>query len=352
MNRRMWLVLAAAIAGWSGAARAQISYRVGTAEALRGQKANGFLEVPKGVDGALGIPVIVVNGARPGPVLALVAGAHGTEYASIIALERVGAVLDPSLLAGTLVIVPLLNTASFEQKVPHLNPVDGKNMNRFYPGNEQGTQTERAAFVITKEIVERCTYLIDYHGGDLDESLRPYSYWAPTGNEEQDRISKEMALAFGINHIIIWRDRPKDPAATKYLDNTAAARGKPSLVVEAGHAGTTEVNDVELLVTGTISTMRALKMLPGPPLPIENPVWLEKTVEVASEKTGIFYPLVLRSGYVAAGEKLGYVTDYFSNTIYTARAPVAGIVMHICAVPSMKQGDNIAVIGVPAEKAP
>ena len=344
--------LALAIASFSQVAWAQISYRVGTAEALRGQKANGYIEVPKGVDGAVGIPVIVVNGARPGPVLALVAGAHGTEYASIIALERVASILDPSQLAGTVVILPLLNTASFEQKVPHLNPTDGKNMNRFYPGNAEGTQTERAAFVITKEIVERCAYLIDYHGGDLDESLRPYTYWAPTGREEQDKTSKEMALAFGLNHIIIWRDRPTEPAATKYLDNTAAARGKPSIVVEAGHAGTVESDDVNLLVTGTISTMRTLKMLAGPPLPIENPVWLEKTVDVTSEKTGIFYPMVLRSGFVAQGEKLGYVTDYFGNTIYTARAPVAGIVLHICAVPSMKLGDNIAVIGVPAEKAP
>ncbi|HTQ85724.1 MAG TPA: M14 family metallopeptidase [Candidatus Solibacter sp.] len=346
------LGLALAIAGSSPVARAQISYRVGTAEALRGQRANGYIEVPKGSDWAIGIPVIVFHGARPGPVLALVAGAHGTEYASIIALERVATILDPSQLAGTVVIVPLLNTASFEQKVPHLNPVDGKNMNRFYPGNAEGTQTERAALVITKEIVERSTYLIDYHGGDLDESLRPYTYWGPTGHAEQDRISKEMALAFGLNHIIIWRDRPADPAATKYLDNTAASRGKPSIVVEAGHAGTVESDDVNLLVTGTISTMRTLKMLEGPPLPIENPVWLEKTVDVTSEKTGIFYPLVLRSGYVAVGEKLGYVTDYFGNTIFVARAPVAGIVMHICSVPSMKQGDNIAVIGVPAEKAP
>jgi len=355
MSRRrvgIGLIAWLAIAAVCPTAQGQISYRVGTAEALRGQKANGFMEVPKGADASVGIPVIVVHGTQPGPVLALVAGAHGTEYASIIALERVAAILDPSQLAGTVVIVPLLNTASFEQKVAHLNPTDGKNMNRFYPGNAEGTQTERAAYVITKEIVDRCSYLIDYHGGDLDESLRPYTYWAPTGHEEQDRKSKEMALAFGLNHIIIWRDRPADPAATKYLDNTAAARGKPSIVVEAGHAGTVESDDVSLLVTGTISTMRTLKMLAGAPLPIENPVWLEKTVDVSSEKTGIFYPLVLRSGYVAQGEKLGYVTDYFGNTIYTARAPVAGIVMHICAVPSMKQGDNVAVIGVPAEKAP
>jgi len=353
MNLRtvgIWLGLA--MATISPPSWAQMNYRVGTADARQAQKANGFIEVPKGVDAPAAIPVIVVNGARPGPVLALVAGAHGTEYASIIALERVATILEPSQLAGTVVIVPLLNTSSFEQKVPHLNPADGKNMNRFYPGNAAGTQTERAAFVVTKEIVDRCAFLIDYHGGDLDESLRPYTYWAPTGREEQDRISKQMALAFGLNHIIIWRDRPVDPAATKYLDNTASARGKASIVVEAGHAGTVESDDVNLLVTGTISVMRTLKMLEGPPLPIENPVWLEKTVDVTSEKTGIFYPLVLRSGYVAQGEKLGYVTDYFGNTIYTARAPVAGIVMHICAVPSMKAGDNIAVIGVPAEKPP
>lgn len=147
MNLRdagMRLGLAVAIAGWCPTA-AQISYRVGTAEALRGQKANGFIEVPKGVDAAIGIPLVVVNGARPGPVLALVAGAHGTEYASIVALERVAAVLDPSQLSGTVVVIPLLNTASFEQRVPHLNPVGGKNMNRFYPGKADGTQTERAA---------------------------------------------------------------------------------------------------------------------------------------------------------------------------------------------------------------
>jgi predicted deacylase len=199
-------------------------------------------------------------------------------------------------------------------------------------------------------VVDRCDYLIDYHGGDLDEDLRPYAYWGPTGRKEQDRISKAMVLAFGLNHIIIWRERPTDPTATRYLDNTASQRGKPSIVVEAGYAGTTEMDDVALLVTGTISTMRALKMLAGEPLPIENPVWMDKTVEVNSEQAGIFYPLVKRSGYVEAGMKLGYVTDPFGRTIYTARAPVAGIVLHICAVPSMKQGDNIASIGVVAAK--
>src|ERR1700757_4981958 len=199
---------------------AQQTFTVGTATAAPGQKATGYLEVPAGVDAATNIPVVLVNGAKPGRVLALVSGAHGTEYVSIVAIEKLIAQLDPTQLAGTVILVPLVNIASFEQKVPHVNPVDNKSMNRFYPGKPDGTQTDRASFLITKEIVDRCDYLIDYHGGDLDESLRPYAYWGPTGRETQDHISKEIVLAFGLDHIISWRDRPTDLSATRYLDHT------------------------------------------------------------------------------------------------------------------------------------
>jgi uncharacterized protein len=337
---------------FSTATHAQQSFTVGTAVAAPGQKTTGYLEVPAGSDAATSIPVIVVSGAKPGPVLALVSGAHGTEYASIIALEKLIPVLDPAQLSGTVVLLPLVNIPSFEQKVPHVNPVDNKSMNRFYPGKADGTQTERVSYLITKQVVDRCDYLIDYHGGDLDESLRPYSYWAPTGKAEQDRISKEMVLAFGLDHIIIWRERPSDPANTRYLDNTASVHGKPSIVVEAGHAGTVETDDVALLVNGTLSTMRALKMLPGEAHPIENPVWIQSLADVTSPDDGIFYPLVKRGTYVEAGMKLGYVTDFFGKTIFEARAPAAGVILHIDAVPSLKKGDGIANIGVVAAKAP
>jgi uncharacterized protein len=353
MFRSFTRMLAILIAGLPYAALAQRpAFTVGTATAAPGQKSTGYLEVPAGVDAATNIPVILINGARPGPVLALVAGAHGTEYASIIALEKLIPALDPAQLSGTVILIPLVNLPSFEQKVPHVNPVDNKSMNRFYPGKADGTQTDRVSYVITKQVVDRCDYLIDYHGGDLDESLRPYSYWAPTGKVEQDRISKEMVLAFGLDHIIIWRERPSDPAATRYLDNTAAVHGKPSIVVEAGHAGTTESDDIALLVNGTLSTMRALKMLPGDPHPIENPVWIQSLSDVTSPEDGIFYPLVKRGAYVEAGMKLGYVTDFFGKTIFEARAPVAGVILHIDAVPSLKKGEGIANIGVVATKAP
>src|SRR5215471_6132272 len=335
------LVLASTVA-----AQDRATFNVGSASAARGQKATGAIEVPAGSDAATSIPVAVFHGAKPGPVLALVSGAHGTEYASIIALEKLIGLLKPSEISGTVIIVPLVNIPSFEQKVPHLNPVDGKSMNRFYPGKMDGTQTDRASFLITKQVVEQCDHLIDLHGGDLDESLRPYSYWTKTGNEQQDRISREMVLAFGLDHIIVVSDRPKDPQASRYLENTATTRGKPSITVEAGHAGTVEADDVNALVNGCLNVMRYLKMLPGAPVMVEHPVWIEKVVTVASDQTGIFYPTVKRGTYVEQGMKVGYVTDYLGKVTFEARAPVAGVVLYVCAVPSMTKGATIANIGL------
>src|SRR5213080_947298 len=325
---------------------AQSKFTVGTASAAPNEKATGTLEVPAGVDAATSIPIVVVNGAKPGKILALVSGAHGTEYVSIIAIEKLIADLDPAQVTGTVILVPLINIQSFEQKVPHVNPVDKKSMNRFYPGKIDGTQTERASYLITKEVVEKCDHLIDLHGGDLDESLRPYSYWTKTGNEKQDQISREMLLAFGLDHIIISADRPKDPQASRYLENTASTRGKPSITAEAGHAGTVETDDLNALVNGCLNVMRYLKMLPGSAVMVEHPVWIEKVVTLASEQTGIFYPLVKRGTYVEQGMKVGYVTDYLGNVNFEARAPAAGIVLYVCAVPSMTKGATIANIGM------
>jgi uncharacterized protein len=318
---------------------------VGTASAAPGQKATGYLEVPAGSDAGTNIPVVVIEGSRPGPTLALVAGAHGTEYASIVALERMIQSVNPQELSGSLIIVPLVNLASFEKKVPHVNPIDGKSMNRFYPGNPNGTQTDRALAVITKEVVEKCDYLIDLHGGDLDESLRPYSYWSKTGDDRLDIASRGMVLAFGLDHIIFVTDRPKDANASRYLDSTASTRGKPAIAVEAGYAGTIAPEDVQALVDGCYNVMRFLKMMPGKASAVEHPVWIGNVASVASESAGIFYPSVKRGTYVAEGMKIGYVTDFFGKTIWEARAPTAGVVLYVCSVPTMNKGDNVANIG-------
>jgi predicted deacylase len=326
---------------------APATFTVGTAVAQPGTKAYGVLAVPAGSDAGYDIPVVVIQGVRGGPVLAVVSGAHGSEYASIVALQQLIDRVKPGDLSGTLIVVPIVNIPSFQRITPHVNPTDGKSMNSRYPGDAAGTQSDRASYVITKEIVERCDHLIDLHGGDLDENLRPYSYWTVTGNAQQDAVSRAMAVAFGLTHIIISRDRPKDPAASRYLENTATTRGKPSITAEAGRAGPVNNDDVAMLVRGVSNVMAHLKMVPLTAGPAQQQtIWIEPVVGVVAEREGVFEPAVDRDAHVAKGARIGSITDYLHRPLQDVVAPEAGIVLFIRAVPSLKKGDTMVSIGV------
>lgn len=323
-----------------------VDFTVGTATAASGQKVTGFIEVPAGIDAATRIPVVVVNGAKPGPVLALIAGAHGTEYASILALQQLAQAADPADLSGTLVILPLLNLASFTQKVPHVNPVDNKNMNRFYPGKPDGSQTERISWNVARLVVEKSDYLIDLHGGDLDENLRRYSYLAETGKAGQDAAARAMVLAFGLDHIILQDFRaPVAPGGAVTITRYAAGLGKPTVTAEAGHAGISSRDDVDALIQGCWNVARHLKMLPGAAPPVGRPLWLARVTTVSSDSDGVFYPTADADAYVPQGMKIGYITDYFGRKVADVASPVAGVMLYIGALPSLKKGDTIAHIG-------
>ncbi len=322
------------------------TFTVGTATAQRGQKSFGVLTVPPGIDAGYDMPVAVIHGARPGPVLAVVSGSHGSEYASILAVEQLVTSVNAADVSGTLILLPIVNVPSFEQIVPHVNPVDGKNMNRFYPGAPNGTQTERASYVITREVVERCDHLIDLHGGDLDENLRPYTYWTVTGNEKQDALSRAMAEAFGLIHIIISKDRPGDPNASRFLENTATTRGKPSITAEAGRSGPVDPSDVAVLVRGVRNVMAHLKMTAQSASPGQRTLWIEKLITVTADQGGMFHPAVERDREVTAGMKIGVVTDYLNRPLQEIAAPEAGLILFVRALPSVKKGDTIASIGV------
>ena len=151
--------------------------RVGDRRRRAGRAASGWLDVPDGVDPGTRIPVTVVNGAKPGPVLALVAGTHGYEYTSILALQRLRARLDPARHAGGGHPRPHGQPARFYGRRIYYSP-DGKNLNRVYPGEPDGTISERIAHAITREVIDPRTHLADMHCGDGNESLRPYAYWS------------------------------------------------------------------------------------------------------------------------------------------------------------------------------
>jgi predicted deacylase len=332
----------------AGAAPADEALRVGELVAVAGQQTSGYLVVPDGVDPGTKIPVSVVHGARPGPVLALIAGTHGYEYTSIVALQRVRARLDAARLQGSVILVHVANPTTFYGRRIYLGP-DGKNLNRVYPGTADGTISQRIAHAITTEVIARATHVIDMHCGDGNESLRPYAYWQVTGDAALDTAGRQMALAFGLDHIVIDRERPSDPERTLYTSNTAVRRGKPAITVESGGMGLTDEVSVRAQEAGAFSVMAALGMLEAPSVRVERPLWIDRAQVITAPATGVWHPAVEKMQSVATGSLLGRLTDPFGNLLHEVRAPFAGEVVYVVGTPPVTAGEPLCEIGQLAE---
>ena len=339
---RMRFATAFLLAVAATAVFAQETFTVGSAAAQRGTTAYGAIDVPAGSDAATSIPVIVVNGARSGPAAAFVAGSHGTEYTSVVALTRLASVIDPQKLAGTAIIVPLVNVQSFEQMTVHLNPVDRKSMNGNYPGDPAGTQTQRVLAAMADQVVKRAGTIVDLHGGDLDEDLVPYSYWMRSGDAKADEASLALARAFGLERIIIEDLDLTKPPATRTLSGYTASLGKTAVVAEAGAAGVVDPKDVETLVSGCLSILGALHMYDWPVHPVEHPIWLGSGARVRADGPAIFTPAVRGGTYVSSGMILGRLTDFTGRPAGDVRAPMAGLVTFIRPVPSTWKDATLA----------
>jgi predicted deacylase len=337
--------------GAAVAAADEAAIRVGEVSARPGEKASGYLVVPDGVDPGVRIPVTVVRGTKPGPVLALVAGTHGYEYPPILALQRVRARIDPKALAGSAILVHFANPATFYGRRIYYSP-DGKNLNRVYPGRADGTLSERIAFAITSQVIAPATHLVDLHCGDGNESLRPYAYWQVTGDARLDEAGKQMVLAFGLDHVVIDRERPADPERTLYTSNTAVRRGKPAITVESGGMGSTDEASVARLEAGVLSVMAHLGMLEAPSVRVEHPLWIDWAEVVTAPATGVWRPVVDQKDNVASGALLGRITDPFGNVTHEVRAPFAGEVLYVLGTPPITEGEPLAFVGHETEVEP
>jgi len=322
------------------------AFTIGSITAAPGTLASGLLVVPaRPGDAGTVIPITVAHGAAPGPVLALVAGTHGSEYVPIVALQRLRSQINPARLRGTVIMVHIANVPAFFGRRVYYSPGDGQNLNRVFPGRADGTLSERIADVITREVIGRATHLADLHGGDGNESLRPYSYWITTGNPEVAEASRGLALAFGLDRIVVDGGRPTDPAMSSFLSNTAITRGKPAITTEAGDRTRVDEDMVASVIDGVAGLLRHLDMQDDGPAPVAEPVWINRDAVLRAGATGLFFASVVKGQYVGEGAALGRIVDYFGELLEEIRAPFAGEIMYIVETPPITKGEPIGMVG-------
>jgi predicted deacylase len=331
-------------------------FQAGTASAAPGQRADGFIDVAsREDDGGTRIPLTVFRGARAGPILAITAGIHGSEYVPIIALQRLLSILDAKEMAGTVVLVQIANPPSFLKRTVYYGPTDWKNLERAFPGKADGTLTERIADRLTSEVIARSDDFVDVHCGDGNEALRPYvSYLADPDPSIAER-SRQMAVAFGIDYVLISRTGPVNHGSDVHSSETAVGNGRPSVAVEAGELGRTDEDVIDQVVRGLVRVMKHLGILRGAASTVRAPTFIERSALIKSPQTGIFYPLVEAGQSVPEGARLGIVTNFFGGRIAEPVAPFAGVVMYVVRTPPISEGEPIAMVGeiskIPIAKA-
>ena len=312
------------------------AFQVGELLVEPGAKKSGFLEVP---GTGVRMPVTVVTGVEDGPRVLITGGVHGGEYPGIEAAIRLARELDPRELRGSVVLVHPVNVPAFHARLQYLVPQDGKNLNRQFPGNAQGTVSERMAHVLMSEAARGVDAWVDVHGGDIHEALIPFTIYSDVAEKGVVSASRAMAEVYGIEHVLA-------SASVKGGTYSAAANaGIPSILAEAGQVGQLDEASVAIHLRGCRNVLKHLGCLPGDPEPVPPIRLLQKFEWLYSGQTACWYPAVEIGHRVEKGQAVGVVRDYFGETLEEHRAPVSGVVLFLVTSLAINEGDPLLAVG-------
>lgn len=290
------------------------------------------------------LPYFLTKGKAAGLRLVVTAGIHGGEYPCTEAAVRLGRTLDPKKLRGEILIIPSANPTAFAARSIYITPADGKNLNRQFPGNKDGTFTERWAAWLFEHVISTGDAYLDLHGGDMIEALVPFTASYTVADADVTKTSSEMARAFGIRHILTLPKRSTGgPAGTTVL--AASEAGVPAVLAEAGGQGVCDEASIELLRRGVLRVMHSLDMYDTESAgKIEEPVILSGWSWLRSEAAGLYYPAVDVGDLVEVGQPLGRIADFFGRTKQELVAPARGTVLFLVTSLAINPGDPLLAV--------
>ena len=316
---------------------AEQPFQLGDVTVRRGEKYQGDISF---ANGDIVLPGTIICGKLPGKTMLITGGVHSGEYVGIQACVELGAELQPEKTVGTIVILKVLNRPAFENRAGSLGLSDGKNLNRVFPGNPNGTEMERLAWAITKEVYPKVDYYIDLHSGDDFEALTPYVYYAGKAAQEVTEVSRKMAEQVDVPYMV--RSMVSSGGAYNY----AASKGIASILLERGGMGawtSEEVNSDKRDVRNILSSLDMYQIRRD----VRNYVPMEVTdvcYQAASED-GLWYPAAKPGDMVAEGALLGTIRDYNGKLRETCRAEYTGVVLYQTGSLQVTEGGPVVAYG-------
>jgi uncharacterized protein len=278
----------------------------------------------------LNIPVHVVHGRRPGPVLLVCAAIHGDELNGVEIIRRVLQSQSLRNLRGTLVAVPVVNVFGFIHKSRYLP--DRRDLNRCFPGSETGSLGARMAWLFKTQVLDRCSHAIDLHTGAVYRSNLPQ-----IRANLDSAATAEMARAFGVPLVLnsVLRDGT--------LREVAEAQNIPVITYEAGEALRFDEASIRAGVRGVINILRHLNMVAPSrkPHPLIEPAVARSSVWVRAERDGVFRALVGLGDRIKKDQVLGRISSPFSSEEMEILSPCAGILVGRDNLPLVNEGEAL-----------
>jgi predicted deacylase len=291
----------------------------------------------------IAVPIVELTGPADGPLLTVVAGVHGCEYASMAGVRRWTRELAAGELRGRVRAVPVLNMTAFAARAPFVVPEDGKNLNRCFPGDPAGTLADRLAYDTFTQLITGSDAVIDAHCGDLVEALQPFALYEGGPAEQKAR---ELAAAYGLPYVIRQVPGP-DRAVAGTTSAAAAQAGIPAITAEAGGCGLVEEHAVQMHVAGLNGVLRALGMADRHPAAAgAEPSYLGRFLWLRCQDAGWWEPAVRAGDAVAAGQVLGSVSTLDgADVLETILAPADGVVIFLTSSPAVADDGLLLGLG-------
>lgn len=280
----------------------------------------GYLELGQG---EFRLPAAVLHGTRPGKTMLITAGVHGGEYVGIQAAIELSQKLKIQKVAGTIIIVKVINVPAFERRNGSMGLTDGKNLNREFPGNPKGTEMERLAWAVSHELQPVADYYIDLHSGDDYEQLTSYVYYAGMADEKTFSQSRRMAEQVDVPYMV------RSNVASGGAYNYAASQGIPSILIERGGMGAWTSEEVRSTRRDVRNILCHLGIYQGKkdyrtyyPLDVTDICYQD------ASRDGLWYPFKKPGDMIREGEILGEVRDYEGGLLELSVAEYDGVILY------------------------
>lgn len=302
-----------------------------------GKKKSGFLRIG---GGEFQLPATILHGEQPGKTVLITAGIHAEEYVGIQSALELSEMLKVQKIAGTVVIVKVVNRKAFELRSGSDSHEDGKNLNRVFPGNREGTWSERLAYAIENELLSIADYYIDLHSGDSYEQLTPYVYYAGAAAKEVVEQSREMAQQADVPYMV------GSNVAMGGCYNYAASLGIPSILLERGQMGGWTKEESQSTRRDVRNILCHLGIYQGEkdyrnyyPLEVKNLCYQ------AANEQGLWYPCKKPGDMIQQGDMLGVIKDYEGKILEVCKAEYGGVILYQTGSLQVQESGSVIAYG-------